>query len=155
MVTPLFENLLETPLFEMDNILAHRYAFYDFSNIFGFPNPKPSRDEWESRLPKFRGEEWEVPAEHLLYFHDFIHQLHIVHEDVHINIFRYSLEGISRDWCRSLPIASINSLTCFHAAFNSFCKEYISSGHIYENYCDEFSFLHKDSSSHENHICDE
>jgi hypothetical protein len=66
----------------MDNILAQRYAFCDFSKTFGFPNPDPSRDEWESSLPKFRGEEWEVPVEHLLNFHDFIHQLHIMHENV-------------------------------------------------------------------------
>jgi hypothetical protein len=115
----------------------------------------PSRDEWESSLPKFRGEEWEVPAEHLLDFHDFIHRLHIVHEDVQIKIFRYSLEGISHDWCRSLPIASIISLTGFHATFNSFCKEYFSAEHLLEECCDEFSLLHKDSASHENQICDE
>jgi hypothetical protein len=78
-----------------------------------------------------------------------------MHEDVQINFFRYSLEGIARDWCRSLPIASINSLTGFHATFNSFCKEYFSAEYLYENYCDEFSLLHKDSASHENQICDE
>jgi hypothetical protein len=139
----------------MEKILAQRYAFCDFSKIVGFPNPLPSRDEWESSLPKFQGEEWEVPAEHLLDFHDFIHQLHIVHEDVQINIFRYSLEGIARDWCRSLPIASIISLTGFHAAFNSFCKEYFSVERLFEGCCDEFSLLHKDSSSHESLICDE
>ena len=89
--------------FEMDKIVAQRFALCDFSKIVGFPNPMPSRDEWESNLPKFWGEELEVPVEHLLYFHHFIHQLHIVHEDVQINIFRYSLEGIARDWCRFLP----------------------------------------------------
>jgi hypothetical protein len=83
----------------MDNILSQRYPFYDFSKIVGFSNPVPSRDEWESGLPKFRGEEWEEPAKHFLDFHDFIHQLHIIHEYVQINIFRYSLEGISHDWC--------------------------------------------------------
>jgi hypothetical protein len=108
----------------MEKILAQRYDFCDFSSIVGFPNPEPSRDEWESSLPKFRKEEWDVAAEHLLDCHDFIHQLYIVHEDVHIKIFRYSLEGIYCDWCRSLPIASISSLTGFHAAFNSFCKDY-------------------------------
>jgi hypothetical protein len=62
----------------MDNILAQRYAFCDFSNIVGFPNPLLSRDEWESSLLKFRGEEWEEPAKHFLDFHDCIHQLHIM-----------------------------------------------------------------------------
>jgi hypothetical protein len=57
----------------------------------------PRRDEWECNLPRFRGEEWKVPAEHLLDFHDFIHWLEIVHEDVQIKFFRHSLEGISLD----------------------------------------------------------
>ena len=81
----------------MNQILAKRYAFYDFSNIIGFPNPFPSRDEWEHSILRFRGEEWEVPTEHLLDFHDFIYRLEIVHEDVQINLFRYSLEGIALD----------------------------------------------------------
>jgi hypothetical protein len=80
--------------------------------------------EWESSLPIFRGKGWEVPDEHLLEFHEFIHRLHIVHEDVQIKIFKYSLRGIAHHWCRSLPVASINSLTSFHAAFNSFYKDY-------------------------------
>jgi len=63
----------------MDKILSQRYAFCDFSNIVGFSNLVPSRDEWESSLPKFQGKEWEEPAEHLLDFHDFIHKLRIVH----------------------------------------------------------------------------
>jgi hypothetical protein len=71
----------------MDKILAQRYVFCDFSKIVGFPNPMPSRDEWEGCLPIFRGENWEVPAEHLLDFHDFIHRLQIMHEDVQIKIF--------------------------------------------------------------------
>jgi hypothetical protein len=51
----------------------------------------------ENSLPGFRGEEWEVPAEYFLEFHDFIHWLEIVHEDVQIKFFRYSLEGIALD----------------------------------------------------------
>jgi hypothetical protein len=66
----------------MNQILAKRYAFFDFSKIVGFPNPVPSRDEWENSLPRFRGEEWEVPTEHLLDFHDYMHWLQVVHEDV-------------------------------------------------------------------------
>jgi hypothetical protein len=42
-------------------------------------------------LPKFKGKEWEVPAEHLLDFHEFIHRLHIVHENVQIKLFKHSL----------------------------------------------------------------
>jgi hypothetical protein len=141
--------------FEMDKILAQRYAFCDFSKIVGFPTPVLSREEWESILPKFQGKEWEEPTEHLLDFHEFIHQLRIVHEDVQINLFRYSLEGISRDWCRSFPVASINSLTCFHATFNSFYEEHFPAECIFEGCCNEFSLLHKDYASHESPICDE
>jgi hypothetical protein len=139
----------------MDKILAQRFSFCDFSKIVGSPNPLPSREEWECSLPKFQGKEGEVPAEHLLLFHDFIHQLHIMHEDVQIKLFRYSLKGAALDWCRSLPIASIDSLHSFHAAFNSFCKDYFPAECLYENCCDEFSLFHEDSASHENHICDE
>jgi hypothetical protein len=43
----------------------------------------------------------------------------------------------------------------FHAAFNSFCKEYFSAEYLYENSCDEFSLIHKYSGSNKNQICDE
>jgi hypothetical protein len=46
-------------------------------------------------------------------------------------------------------------LTGFHATFNSFCQEYFSVEYLYENCCDEFSLLHKDSAGHENYIFDE
>jgi hypothetical protein len=54
----------------MDKIVAPRYAFCDFTNIFGFLNPKPDRSEWEGYLPRFREEEWEVPVDFLLDFHE-------------------------------------------------------------------------------------
>jgi hypothetical protein len=122
----------------MNKILAKRYAFCDFSKIVGFPNPVPSRDEWECSLPKFRGEEWEVPAEHLLDFHEFIHRLQIIHEDVKIKLFKYSLEGIALDWCRSLPASSIHSLASFHYAFHSFCKDEFPAESLFEDCCGEF-----------------
>ena len=59
--------------FEMDKILSQRHSFSNISKIVGFPDPDPSRDEWEVSLPRFQGEEWEEPVEHLLDFHDFIH----------------------------------------------------------------------------------
>ena len=120
----------------MNQILAKRYAFYDFSKIVGFPNPFPSRDEWERSIPIFLGEEWEVLAEHLLDFHDFInYRLEIVHEDVQIKLFRYSLEGICLDWCRSLPKESISSLAYFHAAFHVFCKDQFQNDFLYPKCC--------------------
>jgi hypothetical protein len=125
----------------MNRILAKRYAFCDFSNIVGFPNQVPSRDEWENSLPRFHGEEWEVPAEHLLDFHEFIDRLEIVHEDVKIKLFKFSLEGIGLDWCRSLPDASINSLAGFHSAFHEFCKDHFSVDLLFPDCCHEFNLL--------------
>jgi hypothetical protein len=103
-------------------------------------------------IPRFRGEEWEVPAEHLLDFHDFIHRLEIVHEDVQIKLFGFSLEGIAHDWYRSLPVASISSLADFHASFHLFCKEIFSVDLLYPECCHEFHLLTKDSDSHEEHV---
>jgi hypothetical protein len=123
----------------MNQILAKRYAFCDFSSIVGFPNQVPSRDEWENSLPRFHGEEWEVPAEHLLDFHEFIDRLEIVHEDVKIKLFKFSLEGIGLDWCRSLPNASINSLAEFHSAFHVFCKDHFSVDLLFPDCCHEFN----------------
>ena len=104
----------------MDKILAQRYAFCDFSKIVSFPNLVPSRDEWKGCIPRFRGEYWEVPTKNLLDFHGFIYHLQIMHEDVQIKLFRYSLEGKACEWCISLPAASIQSLKDFHIAFNNY-----------------------------------
>jgi hypothetical protein len=126
-------------------ILAKRYAFCDFSSIYGFPNPIPTRDEWENSLPRFRGEEWEVPTEHLLDFHDYMHRLQVVHEDVQIWLLCFSLEGIARDWYWSLPIASINSLADFHVSFHVFFKGISLADFLFsELCCCEFNFLYKD-----------
>jgi hypothetical protein len=123
----------------MNQILAKRYAFCDFSSIVGFPNQVPARDEWENSLPRFRGEEWEVPAEHLLDFHDYMHRLQVVHEDVQIRLFCFSLEGIARDWYRSLPNASVSSLADFHAAFHVFCKDHFPADLLFPECCHEFN----------------
>jgi hypothetical protein len=123
----------------MNQILAKRYAFCDFSSIVGFPNQVPARDEWENSLPRFRGEEWEVPAEHLLDFHDYMHRLQIVHEDVQIRLFCFSLEGIARDWYRSLPNASVSSLADFHVAFHVFCKDHFPADLLFPECCHEFN----------------
>jgi hypothetical protein len=133
----------------MNKILAKRYAFCDFSSIVGFPNQVPTRDEWENSLPRFRGEEWEVPAEHLLDFHDYMHRLQVVHEDVQIRLFCFSLEGIARDWYQSLPIASISSLADFHAAFHVFCKGIFPADLLYPQCCHEFQLLTKELDTHE------
>jgi hypothetical protein len=139
----------------MNRILAKRYAFCDFSSIVGFPNQVPARDEWENSLPRFRGEEWEVPAEHLLDFHDYMHRLQVVHEDVQIRLFCFSLEGIAHDWYRSLPNASVSSLADFHAAFHVFCKDHFPADLLYPQCCHEFHSSTKDSDVHEEYAAEE
>jgi hypothetical protein len=139
----------------MEKILAQRFAFCDFSQIVGFPNALPDRDIWEDFLPEFHAKDWEVPAEHLLDFHEAIHRHNITHEDVRIKLFRYSLKGAALEWCRSLPAASIRSLTGFHTAFNSFCKDYYPAVRLFENCCEEFSSLHEASVGPEDHVHDE
>ena len=122
----------------MEAILAQRLAFCDFLDVVGFPNPILSRGEWEGYLPIFKGEDWEVSAKHLQDFHEFIRERHIVHEDVQIKIFRYSLKGETLNWCISLPTSCINSLTSFCYAFNLFCEEIFSAESLFENCCDIF-----------------
>jgi hypothetical protein len=46
-------------------------------------------------------------------------------------------------------------LTSFHEAFNSFCKDYFPAERLFEGCREEFSLIHKDSSSREIHISDE
>jgi hypothetical protein len=139
----------------MEKILAQRFAFYDFSQIVGFPNALPDRDIWENFLPEFHAKSWEVPAKHLLDFDEVIHRLNIMHEDVQIKLFRYSLKGDTLGWCRSLLATSIRSLTSFHTAFNSFCKDYFPADCLYENCCEEFSSLHEASVGLEDQVHDE
>jgi hypothetical protein len=139
----------------MEKIMAQRFAFCDFSQIVGFPNALPDRDQWEDFLPEFHATSWEEPAEHLLDFHEAIHRHNITHEDVRIKLFRCSLKGAALEWCRSLPAASIRSLTGFHTAFNSFCKDYYPADCLYENCCEEFSSLHEASAGPEDQVHDE
>jgi hypothetical protein len=139
----------------MEKILAQRFAFCDFSQIVGFPNALPDRDQWEDFLPEFHASDWEEPAEHLLDFHEAIHRHNITHEDVRIKLFRYSLKGAALEWCRSLPAASIRSLAGFHTAFNSFCKDYYPAVRLFKSCCEEFSSLHEASVGPEDHVHDE
>jgi hypothetical protein len=122
----------------MEKMMAQRFAFCEFSEIVGFPNALPDRDQWEDSLPEFHATSWEEPAEHLLDFHEAIHRHNITHEDVRIKLFRCSLKGVALEWCQSLPAASIRSLTGFYTAFNSFCKDYYPADCLFKNCCEEF-----------------
>jgi hypothetical protein len=68
--------------------------------------------------------------------------LGIVHEDVLIKMFRYSIEGKVREWCRYFPPSSISSLKEFHAAFHTYCKEIFSTDFLYDECCEEFERLY-------------
>ena len=136
----------------MDKIFSQRYAFCDFSNISGFPNLVPNISEWEGHIPRFRGEYWEVPTKFLLDFHECMIKLKVIHEYFLIKLFRYSLEGKSRDWCRYLPVASVNSLKGFHFAFHSFCKENFSDDFLYPKCHHVYDLLCK-SDNHERNTC--
>ena len=96
-----------------------------------------------------------MPAEHLLDFHDYMHRLQVVHEDVQIRLFCFSLEGIAHDWYRSLPNASVSSLADFHAAFHVFCKDHFPADLIYPQCCHEFHSSTKDSDIHEEYAAEE
>ena len=95
-----------------------------------------------------------MPAEHLLDFHDFIHWLEIIHEDIQINLFRYSFKGLSLDWCRSLPTASINSLKGFHDAFNLLFKDKFLNDALFLECCHEYNLFHQ-INGHEKYGCAE
>ena len=78
-----------------------------FFDIPFFPNPVPHMDEMEGHLPKFKDENDDNPIDHLLEFHECMHQLNIVHEDVLMKMFIYSLEEDACEWSMSLHPSSI------------------------------------------------
>ena len=129
----------------MDKILAQRYAFCDFSNISVFSNPVPDRSEWEGFLPRFRGEDWEMPTEFLLDFCECMLKLKVIHEDVLIKLFTYSLDGAAHDWCRSLSFFFTKKFSCY---LHLFSKEEFSVDFLYQECCYEFDLLSKGSYSH-------
>jgi hypothetical protein len=123
----------------MERILAQRYAPFNFSFVPGFPNVVPTPNEWGDYLPIFRERKEDNPAQHLLEFHELMHQWEIHHEDVLLNMFMISLAGDARNWYHSLPPASISSLEQFHAAFNGHCQKFYSSEFISHNCCKEYN----------------
>jgi hypothetical protein len=61
----------------MEEILARRFAPFNFFAILGFPNVVPSMDEWGDYLPRFREREEDNPAQHLSEFHELMCQWEI------------------------------------------------------------------------------
>jgi hypothetical protein len=122
----------------MEEILARRFAPFNFSAIPGFPNDVPSMNEWGDYLPRFREREEDNPAQHLSEFHELMHQWEIHHEDVLLKMFMFSLAGDARKWYHSLPPASISSLSEFHAAFTAYCQRLYPPELICHNCCEGY-----------------
>ena len=95
-------------------ILAQRFSPLNFSAIHGFPNLVPSTNEWQHRLLRFRGDEYEHPAKYLIGFHELMHLLDVFHEDFLMKIFLFSLDGDACKWFWSIPAGTISSLREFH-----------------------------------------
>jgi len=122
----------------MEKILARRFAPFNFSAIPGFPNVVPSLDEWGDYLPIFGKGEEDNPAQHLIEFHELMHQWEIHHEDVLLKMFMFSLVGDARKWYHSLPPATISSLSDFHAAFTTYCQRLYPPELICHNCCEGY-----------------
>jgi hypothetical protein len=124
----------------MEIILARRYDPFNFSFVLGFPNVVPTLKEWGDYFPIFTKRKEDNPAQHLLEFHELMHQWEIHHEDVLLNIFMILLVGYDRTWYHSLPPANISSLEQFHATFNRNCQNFYSFELICHSYCEEYKF---------------
>ena len=122
----------------MEAILARRFSPFNISYVPSFPNVVPTIYEWGDVLPIFGEYRDDNLAEHLLEFHELMHQLGIHHEDVLMKMFTYSLEGDARVWYRPLPLASISSLEQFHTMFNMHCQKFYSSELICHSCCEEY-----------------
>jgi hypothetical protein len=122
----------------MEAILARRFSPLNFSAIAGYPHPVPQIDEWQDLLPRFYEGENDNPVEHVQEFHALMQQLDIQHEDIHMKLFMYSLQGDVRIWYQSLETSSISSLKEFHAAFNIHCQKFYSSELICHSCCEEY-----------------
>jgi hypothetical protein len=87
------------------------------SHIPGFPNRMPSVD-CKTYFPKFKDEEGDNVALHLIKFHMNTHNLGVkFHEYCLMKMFMATLEGKEKLWYQNLLPASIYSLKYFHAIF--------------------------------------
>jgi len=73
--------------------IGARFSPFIFSVVLGFSNLVPHIEEWGDRLPIFREDDGDSPSKHLIVFHQYMHQLGIVHEYVLMKMFMFSLVG--------------------------------------------------------------
>ena len=60
----------------------------------------------------------------------------MIHEDVKMKLFMFSLDQEARVWYRSLPRSRISSLKYFHSVFNSFCRTSYAHKFLFEGCCE-------------------
>ena len=99
----------------------------------------PDINEWDDYLIRFKGSEHDDLGKHLFNFHRCMLEHEFVHKDVLIKMFKFSLEGDAREWCQSLPAASIHSLKDFHDAFNEYYEKSYLSHLILGDCCKKFA----------------
>jgi len=100
-------------------------------------------------LPIFKEYYGDSPVKHLIAFHQYIHQLGIVHEDVLMKMLMFSLEGDAWRWYKSLPPGSVSSLREFHACFHYHCRRILRAELIFEDCCNEESTEHAPQENHD------
>ena len=98
------------------------------AHILGFSNRLP-HIYWKTYMLKFRDEEGDDAALHLLKFHMHIHRLKIeLPNDCLMKMCMASLEGKASSWYEKLSLGSLYSLKYFHATF-------------FEKYKDSYPYL--------------
>jgi hypothetical protein len=121
--------------------ISARYAPMNRSHIPGFPNHMPCVD-WQRYLPKFKDQEGDDVAFHLIKFHMHIHRLEVKFpEDYLMKMFMATLEEEARSWYEGLPSASLFSLEYFYSVFCVNYKESYPSLVLVENFCGNFDNL--------------
>jgi hypothetical protein len=78
-------------------ILARTFAPLNFLVVPSFENLMPLPLLWMDYLPVFKEEKEDNPSQHLVTFHQCMDQLGILHEDVLMKMFMYSLKGDARE----------------------------------------------------------
>lgn len=105
------------------------------AHIPGFPNHIPWV-YWKTCLPKFKDQEGDDAALHLVKFYRHVHKLKVeFHEDCLMKMFVANLEGRTRVWYEKLPHASIYSLQELHLVFFQNYKDIHPSLVLVEIFC--------------------
>ena len=98
-------------------ILVSRYAYVDFSRIYGFPNPFPKDAYFLRNGPKFNGEDLSLALKHISNFCDLTELLRVRDEDILIRLFYDSFQGRCKQWIESFPVRSIKLFEDFWLMF--------------------------------------